>query len=259
MDFSSLDIYSYYHLNWTKKTVFAGHRHGEYELKFITSGELEVTCENVVLTMYPGDMMLYRPDVFHMERSVTSRAEFSVIHFTIDESLVDKPKFLSLSGDNLVLMKLLISSLKDLCVGNGHFPKAERQFSANKLLEAFLYNTQNLSMPYHLKGGKKAEVYSQAVRYMQEHLSGNLSLSQIAKHCGVCATNLKEIFTEYTGHGVAKHYLSLRLEAAKQLLSQEIPLSELSETLGFSSPSYFSQCFLRECGMTPSAYKKQLR
>ncbi len=254
-----MDLYSYYHLNWTEKTVFVGHRHPEYELKFITSGELEVTCDNVVLTMYPGDMMLYQPDVFHMERSVTNRAEFSVIHFKTDTPLLDKPKFLSLSGDNLTLINLLISTTEKLCTSGMPFCGPERRFAGNKLLAAFLYNIHNLSMPYHLKGGKHVEIYTRATDYMQEHLDGNLSIPQIAKHCGVCATTLKEVFTEFTGHGVAKYYLDLRIETAKQLLSQDFPLGEVSERLGFSSSSYFSQCFTRECGVNPSHFKKQFR
>lgn len=256
-DFESLEIRSYYHLNWTKKTLFAGHRHLDYELKFIISGELEVTCENVVLTMYPGDLMIYQPDVFHMEKSITERADFRVIHFFADLPAEDKPKYLSLTGENLILMKLLLSSLEELCAGNGHPPEASYQHTAKKLMEVLLFNIHNLSMPYHLKPGKRTEIYSRAADYMQEHLAGNLSVAQIAKHCGVCTTVLKQIFSEFTGHGAAKHYLNLRLEAAKQMLLQDASPSEVCDTLDFSSPSYFSQCFLRECGCTPSAFKKQ--
>ena len=250
------EISSYYHLNWTKKTVFAGHRHHEYELKFILRGELEVTCEDVVLTMRPGDLMLYRPDVFHMEKSVTDRAEFGVVHFTGVALSEEKPKYLSLSDENLALAKLLFSALDKHCVNNK--PTEACRHTAQKLLEVLLYNISDLSMPYHLKPGRQTEVYSRATKYMQEHLSDGLSVSQVAKHCGVCGTVLKEIFAKFTGHGAAKYYLNLRLEAAKQLLLQEISPAEVSERLGFSSPSYFSQCFSRECGCTPSAYKKGL-
>ncbi len=253
-NYDALEILAYYHLNWTKKTVFAGHRHEDCELKYIISGELEVTCEDVVLTMGPGDIMLYRPDVFHMEKSVTDKAEFAVVHFTGIDLFEDKPKYLSLSDENLALVKLLFSTLDRTCTNNR--PLNSCRHTAKKLLEVLLYNIADLSMPYQIKPGRQAEIYSRATKYMQEHLSDRLSVSQVAKHCGVCGTVLKEIFAKFTGHGAAKYYLNLRLEAAKQLLLQDISPAEVSEKLGFSSPSYFSQCFLRECGCTPSAYKK---
>ena len=40
-------------------------------------------------------------------------------------------------------------------------------------------------------------------------------------------------------------------------LLQNVPVSVISESMEFSSQAYFTQCFKRECGFTPSEFKKQ--
>ena len=36
-------------------------------------------------------------------------------------------------------------------------------------------------------------------------------------------------------------------------------LAQISELMGFSSPSYFSQCFRKSEAMTPNEYRRQTR
>ena len=36
-------------------------------------------------------------------------------------------------------------------------------------------------------------------------------------------------------------------------------LAQISELMGFSSPSYFSQCFRKSEGLTPNEYRRQAR
>ena len=36
-------------------------------------------------------------------------------------------------------------------------------------------------------------------------------------------------------------------------------LAQISELMGFSSPSYFSQCFRKAEGLTPNEYRRQVR
>lgn len=102
-------------------------------------------------------------------------------------------------------------------------------------------------------------IYRHALEFMYDNLSCRLCIEDIAKECGVCPTLLKSIFSEKSGHGVARHFLGLRLEKAKSLLVSSKTITEVSDALGFSSQAYFSQCFKRECGCTPGEYRKSVR
>lgn len=56
-------------------------------------------------------------------------------------------------------------------------------------------------------------------------------------------------------------YLShRRIEESKYLLGNTgHSLAQISELMGFSSPSYFSQCFRKAEGISPNEYRRQVR
>ena len=56
-----------------------------------------------------------------------------------------------------------------------------------------------------------------------------------------------------------KHFTHIKIRRAIKLLDEGLPVSQVSERLGFSSASYFSAVFKRETGYTPGAYRKRLK
>lgn len=40
------------------------------------------------------------------------------------------------------------------------------------------------------------------------------------------------------------------------LINSGLSMREISEALGYSSPNYFSDAFKRQCGITPTEYKR---
>ena len=61
-----------------------------------------------------------------------------------------------------------------------------------------------------------------------------------------------------TGLSPNRFIVDVRLKRAAQLLeSQAYTISEVAYKVGFSDMHYFSTCFKRMFGMTPSEYKTQ--
>ncbi|URW89932.1 AraC family transcriptional regulator [[Ruminococcus] torques] len=61
-------------------------------------------------------------------------------------------------------------------------------------------------------------------------------------------------------YGIAPmNYLAQkRIFTSQELLtSTDLNQAAIAKQCGFSSSSYFSQCFRKICGMTPTAYRKQ--
>ena len=62
------------------------------------------------------------------------------------------------------------------------------------------------------------------------------------------------------GTSPINYLLSCRIQESLYLLSKtQMSLSQISGTLGFSSPSYFSQSFRRMQGISPLEYRKQAK
>ena len=67
---------------------------------------------------------------------------------------------------------------------------------------------------------------------------------------------LKRIFKAVTGNGIMHYFLNLRIEKAKELLSEPAnSVSFIADTLGFDSPQHFSGQFKKIVYMSPTAYR----
>ena len=68
---------------------------------------------------------------------------------------------------------------------------------------------------------------------------------------------VSKIFSKVTNTTLEKYIILLKIEKAKELISNnEITLSEISYTLGYSSVQYLSNQFKKTTGYTVSQYKE---
>ena len=71
---------------------------------------------------------------------------------------------------------------------------------------------------------------------------------------------LAHTFRREFGTSPISYLISRRVEESRFLLREtDHSLSLIAQMLGFSSPSYFSQCFRRVEGVSPMEYRRQYR
>ncbi|MCD8132132.1 MAG: AraC family transcriptional regulator [Lachnospiraceae bacterium] len=67
-------------------------------------------------------------------------------------------------------------------------------------------------------------------------------------------------FTRYFDLSPISYLNEVRIKASKELLSStDYSITDVAIHSGFSSPSYFAQCFRKYCGMSASDYRKDCR
>ena len=65
-------------------------------------------------------------------------------------------------------------------------------------------------------------------------------------------------FKVYTGYTPLEYRAMKRMENAKSLLSgTDMSVSDISESLGFDDPLYFSRVFKKNTGISPREYRKK--
>ena len=71
---------------------------------------------------------------------------------------------------------------------------------------------------------------------------------------------MQRLFKEATGTSILQYFIGMKIERAKQLISEEkYTLAEIAELLGYDTPQYFSKQFKDITNMSPAAYEKSVR
>lgn len=96
--------------------------------------------------------------------------------------------------------------------------------------------------------------------WIHKHLDTSLSVALLAEKAGMSPRNFARVFSRETGTTPAKYIEKLRLESARQLLTEtQLELKEISEKCGFSSPDNMRKVFLKFFKTTPSLYRQNFR
>lgn len=103
------------------------------------------------------------------------------------------------------------------------------------------------------------EMLRKTSQIIEEHIDDpDFDIPELCKGIGVGRSLLYSKFKALTGMTPNNFVLNYRLKHAATLLRQysDIPISEVSDRSGFSSPVYFSRCFKNQYGCTPQNYQK---
>lgn len=107
----------------------------------------------------------------------------------------------------------------------------------------------------HLARDKFANIRT-GIRLLEQ--DSDLSISQIAKKCGVSDCYFRRLFQEYSGESPISFRQRLRIQRAKQLLTsdEQYSVTQIAQELGFSDVYHFSKAFKKYCGICPTAFIK---
>ncbi len=92
---------------------------------------------------------------------------------------------------------------------------------------------------------------------LERHFRTGKGINDFARDLGVTPTHLTRVCNKTCGRS-ASDLLHDRLifEARKMLTETRAPIRQVAETLGFTSPAYFTRAFQHRTGKTPSAFRK---
>lgn len=101
---------------------------------------------------------------------------------------------------------------------------------------------------------------ARAEDYLRANFLEPITLDELAAEAGVHPTHLARVFRRRFGMSMGQFVRGLRIEHAARLLAEDdLPLSQVSESSGFSDQAHFTRVFKHHLGMTPGAYRLRLR
>ena len=107
--------------------------------------------------------------------------------------------------------------------------------------------------------GSHDRLAREAYEYISENFTRGITLSEIAEALHVSPSYLHTVFKQSVGMTPQRLVTIKRIDRAKRMISAgEKSMLEIALEVGFCSQSHFNKVFLRECKMTPAAYRKTL-
>ena len=97
-----------------------------------------------------------------------------------------------------------------------------------------------------------------AMKYIHENYSGEVSLADIAGAAHLSSYHLTRVFKKATGMSPHQYLVQVRVNSARALLTAgagDRSLAEIAAAVGFADQSHLTRHFKRMLGITP----KQLR
>lgn len=102
-----------------------------------------------------------------------------------------------------------------------------------------------------------AKPVREVVTLLENNLYATLTIDEICLKTAYSRAYLFRVFKAQTDNTIMEYYMHLKIQRAKQLLRENnLSVKEISETLAFNEPNYFTKTFKRLTGLTPTTYKR---
>lgn len=151
-------------------------------------------------------------------------------------------------------------------LGHALLPAFERPRETNPLfvdhvaLAILTYLTETyggLGKTQLVRGGLAPWQVSRAKDLLSSRMSGEISLEELARDCGVSRSHFARAFKKSVGSAPHRWLLEHRLRRARELMmSSKLSLSEIADICGFADQSHFSRCFSSKTGMPPGQWRR---
>ncbi|CAM4123358.1 AraC family transcriptional regulator [Paenibacillus alkaliterrae] len=138
---------------------------------------------------------------------------------------------------------------------------SEDRESESSALSSLLYNFLLSMLAPDVASAPDLESHPlvrKAESFMKENYALNLSLEDIASHCGISRAYLCRLFQKQELISPLEFLRRRRIEAAVTMLrSTAVSVQEVGMLCGFDSPSYFGKVFRRYLGLSPREYRSR--
>lgn len=103
------------------------------------------------------------------------------------------------------------------------------------------------------------DILGRLQKYIAEHYTDKLNLTQIAQEIHANGSYLSRLYKTKTGQNLFDAINKMKLEKAKEYMSQGMRIYEIAQLVGFDDVSYFSRVFRKHEGCSPREYENRLR
>lgn len=235
------------------------HVHCCYEFSIITDGIVECSVENNISRLHSGDAFITKPGEIHFLRGIGNTGwEKMYIGF---DTIYPHDVAEVFRATNVTYLRGCSDTINDLhrILDEARHPKTHMQQMINSLATAWLIEISRRLHPIDKSTTVThiSEAVYKARGYIETHACHRLLVSEIAGHVSLCESHLAHIFSQEMHIPIYRFIRKTVMERALRLLEDgSLEINEISDLLGFPSPSYFSTAFKKYFGSSPINYNQ---
>ncbi len=98
---------------------------------------------------------------------------------------------------------------------------------------------------------------NEIISFLQEHIQENITITDLSDHFHLNPDYLARLFKSHMHISLGKYIILLKISAAESMLREGKSVTEVQETLAYSSYAHFFKTFQRITGISPSKYRRQ--
>ena len=233
------------------------HTHNYTELFYVISGQCQFCVEDECFSVTANQLVVINPNVMHTEKCYESQSmEYIAIGLDglrLGSSKTTNPQFrIFCHSSNEAILDCMQNILHEM-----QNQSAQYQAVCNAYIEILATLLVRCASASSQSGSLVSRQCHMVRQYIEQHYKERLTLELLAAVANADKFYLAHNYKEIYGIAPISHMVVCRIQEAKQLLSEtDLPLTKISRSLGFSSPSYFSQSFRKVEGISPADYRK---
>jgi AraC family chemosensory pili system transcriptional regulator ChpD len=241
------------------------HLHDSLEIIWVRSGKGRLTCQNRSFDILTGEAAIIPPNEIHGGGGSGSNLGYVAIH--LPRALVGQVfgdfKFMVDSAGNSVPLKLLsrdkATSLLPIMVNT-----LCADLAADRLLfilRPILYQLLDVPVADYgslLDGSALHPAVSKVQSIIRDQCADRMHISHLARRVDLDMRYLISLFKLATGVTPHQFQIAMRVELARALLEQHLPLCEVAARAGFADQSHLNRHFRRQYGFTPGAFRESV-
>ena len=237
----------------------------DFQLLYIAAGKAHFHFDNndEATIVHAGHMVLYRPkEPQKYEYYAKDQTEVYWVHFT-GNNVKNVLKRYGIADDTRIIYTGISIEYKNLFMSMIEELNLQRIDYEEMLINYFTILLISLHRIALQKPRKKnlqnMNDMEQAAQYFRMHYNKPISIEDYAVSHNISISWFIQNFRQYANTTLAQYVQSLRLTNAKMLLeTTNYNITEIANLVGYENPLYFSRFFRKQCGISPSQFRKQL-
>ena len=239
-----------FHLHW----------HDRIEMLRVKSGKLFIESGPELIVVSPDEILFLSHKMLHKGYTMNESVEYDVLMFDICAFYNDTEICKNLlpaiydgraSFSNLITDKTTLLCFDDICKKNKEC-SLETISLVYKLI--FLLFENNL---IELKSEPSNTAITDVLTYLEQNYNKEINIPSLCKEFGYSQAYFCRKFKQHTGLSPMSYLKNYRLEQARRKIkSNNLLINEVAMSCGFADSNYFTRCFTKHFGVSPTQFKK---